>query len=404
MAYLLDSFPRLSETFIINEILEVKRQGLEVKIFARRKIDDGVSHRGGQLLAQETHYLPPLEGVNKIRIYLFHLYFLLRFPLSYIRTFLFALRRRKKGTLWFLKMAVIYALPISKSKPDHIHSHFAGVASEYAMLISMLLNIPYTFTAHGYYDIYEEPSEDFEDRGKIAKKVITISEYNKKYIHKAFHIPLEKIEVIHCGVNSNFLSSQEKKLHKDSTILSVARLHPVKGLEYLIRACKILKEKRNHFKCLIVGDGEERAKLERLTEDLQLKDFVFLEGAKAHEEVENYYAWAKVFVQPSLQETMGVAAMEAMAHGIPVIATDVYGVPELIQHGGNGYLVKPKDPEGIARYLEILLSNDEQCRRLGHNGLRKIREDFNLQKEVSKLIKIWFEDYDSQGKRYHSCI
>jgi len=392
VAYLLDSFPRLSETFIINEILEVKRQNVDVEIFSRKKMSDGMRHLGGQILSKETYYLPPLEKVSKIRLYLYHLYFLLRSPLNYTRTFLFALKRREKGTLWFFKMSLIYALPISKQKVHHIHSHFAGVASEYAMLISMLLNIPYTFTAHGYYHIYKEPPRDFNDRGRVAKKVITVSDYNKSYLHKTFGIPLEKIKVIHCGVKPDFFISHMENVDKGNIILSVARLDPVKGLEYLIKACSILKDRGYSFRCLIVGGGEERDNLKRLIESLQLEDFISLEGPKPHEEVKNYYKLARVFVQPSLQETMGVAAMEALAHGVPVIATRVYGVPELVKHGENGFLVEPRDPEAIARYIETLFENPELCRKLGENGLKKIREEFNLQREVSKLIKVWFED------------
>jgi len=392
VAYLLDSFPRLSETFVINEMLEAQRQGMDIRIFSRRKMDDGMCHLGGRILSEKTHYFPPLEEVGKSKLCLYHLYFLLRSPVNYIKTFLFARKRRSKGTLWFLKMSVIYAFPISRHRVDHIHSHFASLASEYAMLISMLLDIPYTFTTHGYYRIYKLPPEDFDDRGYIAKKVITVSNCNKNYLSAKFSIPRDKIEIIHCGVKSDFFISSVENRHKDNIILSVARLDPVKGLGYLIKACKILKEGKHRFRCLIVREGKSKGNLERLIGDLQLEDFVFLEGAKSHEEVKSYYKTAKVFVQPSIVESMGVAAMEALAHGVPVIATDVYGVPELVEHNGNGFLIKPEDPKAIAHYIGILLKDPELCQKLGENGLRKVKEDFSLEREVAKLTKIWCED------------
>lgn len=392
VAYLLDVFPQTSETFIINEIAEVKTKGIEVKIFSRKKPKECTCHEKAKTLAKGIYYFSEKNLSNSAKAFSLHLYFLFSSPKRYIKTFIFALKRRRNGLLWYFKQSVVYAYPIKKSKADHIHSHYSTNASEYAMLISMLLGIPFTFTAHGWWDIYTYPPADFYDRGQWAKKVITVSEYNKDYIHRTFKIPREKVEVIHCGIDTSFFTPIKKpQPKKDNIILSVGRLSSVKGFAYLTFACSILKQRRNSFHCMIIGEGEERHELEELIRIHGLDEVVQLLGAKPQSEIIKYHQRARLFVLPSVFESMGVATMEAMACGLPVIATEVWGVPELVEDGKNGFLVPPKDPEALAEKMERLLLDPDLCQRFGREGRKKVEREFNLKTEVNKLIKIWME-------------
>ncbi|RLB04464.1 MAG: hypothetical protein DRN90_02070 [Thermoproteota archaeon] len=390
VAYILDVFPQLSETFIINEILELIRHKVDVVILSRRKPEENVLHPGARDLIKRTYYLD--NRTSTVRKLLLHLRFLLFSPDKYMKTFLFSYKRKSTGAFWYFKESVIYAEIIKKVKPEHIHSHYAASsATEFAMLVSMLTGIPFTFTAHGWYDIFTSPPSDFDLRAEKAKAVVTVSNFNRSYIHRRFHVPLSKIHVIYCGIDLSFFRPDMLNNDKGNIILSVARLHPVKGLEYLLKACGILKEKEYSFKCIIVGEGPERGKLESLISELQLCDYVELVGNKTQDKVLEYYRQAKIFVLPSIYEAMGVATMEAMACKVPVVATRIWGVPELVDHGKNGFLVPPKDPQQLAEAIETLLTDSDLRRRFGEQGRLKVERKFSLKDQAEGLLRLWEE-------------
>jgi glycosyltransferase involved in cell wall biosynthesis len=406
--YLLDIFPAISETFILNEILELERRGYEILILARKK-EASVPHNLVSKLKAKIVYLPDSHALRNKQLFISHMKMMFLHPINYIRTFAFALRRKKIGLFWFFKVAAYYAGIIEgcrvkgvgcRVKIDHIHSHFASLASCYAMLIGRILGKPYTFTVHGWYDLYVAPPADLKERALFAKKVITISEYNKRYLMEKFNIPAEKLKVVHCGVDLGYFNSPEPKAHSpeplapspegEKLILSVARLHPVKGLDTLIRACGLLAKTGNGFKCAIVGDGEERPRLLDLIDKMGLNAKVALLGAMKSEEVKDLYRKASVFVLPSKHETMGVTTMEAMACGVPVVSTNIYGIPELVDHNVNGFLISPGDDRQLADYLQLVLTDRDRSRKMGKMGRQKIEREFNLVKEVDKLEKVWF--------------
>ncbi|MFA6320558.1 MAG: glycosyltransferase family 4 protein [Candidatus Omnitrophota bacterium] len=386
--YVLDIFPAISETFILNEMLELERKGFEITIFARKK-EDSTPHKLIENLKAKVIYLPDAHGINARDLIFSHARMLARKPLIYLKTAMFAMKRRDKGLFWFFNVSCLYADMALKYDFSHIHSHFASMASCYAMFISKLTNRPFAFTIHGWYDLYEAPPADMADRADAAMKVITISEYNKKYLVEKFCIPAEKIAVVHCGVDLDFFAAIQRNVKSEKIILSVARLHPVKRLDTLVKACGRLSRGMSDFKCVIVGDGEERKKLESLIVGLGLSDRIHLVGTKRLEEVRELYRSTAVYVLPSEHETMGVTTMEAMASGVPVVSTKIYGIPELVDDGVNGLLIKPGDDESLARYLKELIENDSKSMQFGKNGRSKIEKEFNLKYEVDKLVRIW---------------
>ncbi len=389
IGYILDIFPTVSETFIINEIATVEKLGLETVIFSRKTPAGEVLHEEADRLARQTTYFPDPKCITLIQSCGAHLCLLKKAPFRYIKTLLFAVKNNRSGLLWFFKIAGSYALLVEKHKPCHIHAHFASLAGEYAMLISMLLGIPYTFTAHGWHDIFEYPPQDFHQRGIRAKKVITVSQYNKDHMVQKFGIPAEKIKVIHCGIRPELFNTNGRMEALELRILSIARLHPIKGVEYLVKACKLLKEWENRFTCHIIGDGEMRIKIAELINKLDLKQEVVLHGAQPAEEVRRQLALANVYVNSSLCEGLSVSIMEAMAARLPVIATRVTGIAELIEDKVNGYLVDPKDEAELAAALQRMVFDPEQSKKMGELNRRRIETDFALETEVKKLIYEW---------------
>lgn len=394
VVYLLDIFPTVSETFILNEILAVTEKNIDVAIFSRRAPQERSFHPRAGRLRLKTRYLTDPSQLSRSVLLRSHLSLFLRYPVSYLKTLIFALRHRR-DLGWYFKAAGCYALQIARERPDHIHSHFASLANGFAMLVSMILRVPYTFTAHGWHDIFHNPPADFYHRAAAAKKVITVSRYNKNYLSEHFAIPETKIEVVHCGIKTEMFSSS-KKSSGPVQILSVSRLHPIKGVEHLIRACRILKDRGFAFHCTIVGDGEQYAEMNDLIRSLQLEGDVELAGAKTEEEVRRYYSAAHIYVNSSLCEGLSVSIMEAMASGLPVVASEVTGVGELIEPGVNGRLVPPGEPEPLADAVMALGQALSQFREMGVRNSAKIRQDFYLDTEVEKLVNIW-SDQESRS-------
>lgn len=388
IAYILDIFPTISETFIINEILAARKAGTEIVIFARKKPKDSLQHTGVFKEFPDVRYFKDPYAITPLEWIKAHAILFLQNPVTYLQTLTFSLARRKQGLLWFFKIVGCYALQIQKKRPQHLHAHFASVAGEYAMLISKILRLPYTFTAHGWHDIFEYPPQDFRERALQAKKVITVSQYNKNYMAEKFAIPPEKIEVIHCGIKPELFSANGRSGNTQARILSIARLHPIKGVEYLIEACKILKEKNIPFLCHIIGDGELKEFLEDRIEQMGLHGTVVLEGAQPAEEVRRQLAASDIYVNSSLCEGLSVSIMEAMASALPVVASNVTGVAELIEDGVNGYLVEPKNAAALAGAIERCIRDPQKRAAMGRLSRKRVEEHFALETEVKKLTDV----------------
>lgn len=408
IAYILMKFP--ADTFIINEITELVKLGHEVKIFSFRKNNQKMLNRDIQKynLLDKTYYLqeyPKHSWWEYLKILFGYLIKKGR------RKPIFSIRLANEanfkdfgleyGMINFFRTQEV--IEQTKNKDfDIIHAHFATRQAGCAMKVSKFTNIPFTFTAHAF-DIYSpftfmakqlgnrSPFNNFEEQVMASKRCITISKYNKDFILRHFDVPSEKVEVIHCGIDLEKFNPKRKKEKSDRVnLLTVARLDPVKGLKYAILACHILKEKNFNFKYLIAGEGQDRQNLETTIKDLGLEEYIKLEGEKTQEElIEDYYPSADIFILTSISEAMSVANAEALACGVPVIATRVRGIPEMIEDNVTGLLVEPKNPEQLANAI-IRLKDDEGLRsRIIENGRRKIEQEFNIKKQVEKLLAVW---------------
>jgi glycosyltransferase involved in cell wall biosynthesis len=217
--------------------------------------------------------------------------------------------------------------------------------------------------------------------------VITTTSYNRGYLEKRIGIPSDKIVVIPPAIDPTRFRPLEHPTPDRRIILNVARLDRKKGHDILLKACLCLKNLKMPFECNIIGDGPERSNLLRLIGSLGLDSHVHLLGAKTNAEVLPYYQEASVFVMPSLLEALGVAAMEAMACKVPVVASRVGGVPELVEDGRTGFLVEVGHHEEFARKMALLLENTELRGRMGREARSKIVESFDINEQVRKLAQ-----------------
>jgi glycosyltransferase involved in cell wall biosynthesis len=270
---------------------------------------------------------------------------------------------------------------------DHIHSHFALEAAQYAMFSSMLSGIPFSFTTHGN-DIYYELPDDFTMKARRAKFIVAVSDFNRRHLTGQLNAPPQKVKTIHNGIDTAAFRpgpTGRKSLNRPPVLLTVARLHPVKGLEYLIQAYRILKDREIPFTAWIIGDGPERNRLQAQVEASKLHDEVCFLGNRAQDDVLAHYQKADMFILSSLSEGMPIVLLEAMACGLPVVATRVKGIPEVVAEGETGLMVPPEDPPRLAESIIHLINNPSLAASYGRQGMQRVSQNFTLSRNVRKL-------------------
>lgn len=397
VAYLLGVFPLLSETFILNEILELKRQGINVIIFSMGKPKDSIIHPEAAELARETHYVNERSKLKKVLDLLFaHGYFFLKNPVHYLRVLWFACGIDKQAFSVFLR-AFYVSLVLKRSKVESIHTHFASSTAEYAMLISKIIKIPYSLTPHAA-DIFKKPRL-IKEKVNFAEFVISKTEYNKGFLKEKYpEIDEDKIRVVHYGVDLERFAPSECNVSGKQlfTIVSVARLVEKKGHRYLLEACNFLVRRgRSDFICKIIGDGPLRRELEELAYRFGLSDNVQFMGAFSSDKVLRTIKESDLFVLPCIvakdgdKDGMPNVLIEAMAVEKPVVSTYVSGIPELIKDG-SGILVPPEDSEALAQAIEeIYYLSPEERKNRGRKGREIVVKEFDLKKNVSEIKNLF---------------
>lgn len=287
-------------------------------------------------------------------------------------------------------------LILRKVNPDIIHAQSIGICIP-AFIAKKLLRKPYVVWGRGS-DVYL-PGKFIKSISKLVLKnanmVIALTDDMKREMQK---ICSRDVSVIPNGIDSERFEnlsreSIRKKLKiedNEKIITFVGTLRPVKGLKYLIKAMKFMIEENKNVKLMLVGDGEEREELESLVEDFGLKERVEFIGRVQNEEIPQYLVTSDVFVLPSLSEGFPVTILEAMASELPIVATKVGGLPEIIKDGENGFLVEPKYPEKIAEMVLLVLGNDELRERISKKNKEKAK-DYSWDCVVEQLECIYKE-------------
>ena len=402
VAYIVKAWPRLSETFVLNEIISLEQHGLRIRIFSVREPDAGPSHsKVPQVRASVTclAFGPHWKQAVPANVRLF-----CRRPGRYLRVLLQAItmmviRHRRFAPPWHFFEAGYLVDILSRSPADHLHAHFASTPTHVALYAHRLCGIPYTFTAHAK-DIYLSDPETFRVKLEEARTVVTCTEYNREFLSKRYG-PLcdGKVHRIYHGLDiSEFDFKLSTRANSgEPMILSVARLVEKKGLEDLIAAADILRRLGRVFRLEIIGSGPQREVLKAQAKRLRLTDRVKLPGAQPHDVVCLAYQRASVFVLPCVIASDGDrdgipnVLVEAMASGVPVVSTPVSGIPELVESGHDGLLVPPHDPAALAEAIDKLLASPELRESLARAARAKIESSFSLDASAERLLAIFGE-------------
>lgn len=389
IAYITNFFPSLSETFIYNEVSGLQARGLSIKTYSIRKPEIANLSKESYDLFYSTKYLLPIDVMKFIRA---HCYYFTKNPYKYFRLLFFLLTRhfdkniRDRIRTFFHFGEGVYLAKIISGEHDisHIHAHYVSHPSTLAMVVSVLTNIPFSITAHADDIVLDRLF--ISEKVNASKFVITCTKYGKKTILKNPNIEdQEKISVVYHGVDIKKYSNAIVKKSKKINLLTVGRLSEEKVQKNLIRACKILKEKGYEFQCQIVGGGPLFVDLNEEIINNHLTDYVKLVGQVFQEEIKKYYQMADIFVLPSIRENLPNVLLECMAMGVPAIASNIAGIPELIDNGRNGILVQPGNINVLADAIEELL-NDEKLRLfLGENSRTRVCDEFDFEKSVDRI-------------------
>lgn len=400
IAYICSRYPSISHVFILREVLALRAIGVEIDTFT-------VRHSGEEeLLTQtdrdedaRTYTIVPASPAELLAA---HLGALVRGPGRYLATFALALKLRGRGAkalLWqvfyFGEAAVVWR-QLRRRGIKHIHAHHANVASDVALLASHLGGDgwSWSFTMHGSTEFFDVREHRLPQKVELAEFVACISKHGRSQLMSLVDpVHWEKLHVVHCGIDlSRFRVRDGERAAPPLEVLTVGRVVPVKGQSLLVEAVAELGRRGVDVRLTIVGDGPQLPALRQLADRLGVQDRVEFPGAVGQDRIRDYYDRADVFALPSFAEGIPVVLIEAMATGIPIVASRITGIPELVEEGVSGVLVTPGDPDDLTGALERVLREPPARRaEMGRAGRATVEAEFDLEQTAIELRALFTE-------------
>jgi glycosyltransferase involved in cell wall biosynthesis len=312
------------------------------------------------------------------------------------------LRRRLRALLhtW---LGAYYALTLAKPGVQHIHVHHGYFASWVGMVAARLLGISFSMTLHGSDLLLHAAYLDL--KLKHCSFCVTVSEFNRNHILEHYpQVEAQKIVVQRMGVDCRVINPVLPTVVEGSPLvmLAVGRLHPVKDHAFLIRACRLLKDRGQRLWCQVAGEGEERRPLERLIHDLHLELEVTLLGHLSQPQLDERYRNADLVVLTSRSEGIPLVLREAMARGKPVLAPAITGVPELVADGGTGFLYQPGSREDFVAQVELIGSTKSRLGPLCRAARQHVLDHFDQRKNLQTFCEFLISHLGAPTAHLHT--
>jgi glycosyltransferase involved in cell wall biosynthesis len=429
LAYLLGTFPALTETFVQGEIEALQAAGCDPALFSLRRTRGHLGLGQRDTLVARTHYGLPLTSRVLWRA---NLAALRRAPGRYLRVLGAIVAGTLLNPVFCMKSlalfpaAVEFAERMRERAIEHVHAHWANHPATAAYIVSRLLDIPFSITAHNYDATLVRSL--LRQKIRRAAFVVTCNHWNGRRILGLVPEARGKIVVnYHGAVLDRFAPNGHHARPRSARpqIVACGSLYPRKGFPVLLDACRRLRDRGWSFDCTIIGEGPMRRRLERTIRQHELEDSVHLVGAVPHAAVIEHYRHADLFALPCITDYLGWEDLvvdpllllqvgpaipfrpltdgipnvlaEAMAMKLPVVSTYVAGIPELIQDGRNGLLVAEKDPDALADAMERLMADPELRRQLGERGRETVLRVWDRGKNIRDLLAVFSDRLGPNG-------
>lgn len=396
LAYIVSQYPTLSMIFVIREVVQLKRLGFRIDTASINAPD----RTGKALTADEaseasvTYYVKPEGGKGAIRSHFEtlrgHLGGYWRGCRMVFRLGALDLRKWFYNFMYFTEALMVGRWMRQKGQ-RHLHAHLGSQAATVAMYVKEIFGYGFSITVHGPDEFYNAPGQYLTEKVIAADFIVCISHFARSQLMKLS--PYEhwhKLEVSRLGVDPQVFTPKPFKSDPEVfEVICVGRLTPAKGQHILVAAIGALVAAGRRVRLRIVGDGPDRASLERQVKTLGLGDQVIFEGAVNQDRIRELYAQADAFSIPSFAEGIPVVLMEAMAMEIPCVTTRITGIPELIRDGVDGLLVAPSDSDELAAAIARLMDDPELRERLAKSGRQRVLEQYDLAKNVDRLAALF---------------
>lgn len=413
VGYVVHTYPGLSHAFVLREVLGIRKAGGRVETFSvhRAGANDQLSEVDRREAAR-TESILPIDASRLTRI---HLAALVRHPGAYVRTLAYALRQRRAGfrdSLWqlfYFAEAIVLWNGARAAGVRHLHAHLTNVAADLSWLAAVFGNHTgegswsWSMTVHGPTEFAAVEEFNLARKVAAADRVICISDFCRSQL-MALSAPSgwQKLVVVHCGADLERYPYRGPRATDPGRldILSVGRLVPEKGQSLLLDAVASLAAEGLDVHLTVVGDGPDAESLRARAGVLDPGGHRFtFTGPLGQDRLPEVFAAHDVFCLPSFAEGVPVVYMEAMAVGLPVVATRIAGVPELIEDGRSGLLVAPGRADAVADALRRLAADHDLRRRLADAGRRSVEEGFDAQRLAARLAVLHGEIEEEAQRR-----
>lgn len=396
IAYLTGSYPKASHTFIQREVAALRAQGAEVLTFTvRRTPASELSGPAQRAEAGETFSI--LESARAPhRLVMTQVTGLWQAPSRFASALRLALSVRPPGLrallwqLFYLAEANILAVELRRRGVVHLHNHFGDSSCTVAMLASALTGIPYSYTEHGPTVFFAPHFWRLDAKAARASFVACISHFCRSQVMLfTGQAHWDRLKLVRCGIEPDRYDTAPRAEHPGNTILFIGRLAAVKGVVLLLDAVSALQRRHPDLSQMLVGDGPEGDVLREQASARGLSQTVRFAGQLDENAVADALAGADMLVLPSFAEGVPVVLMEAMASRLPVVATRVGGVAELVEDGVSGILVPPGDVEALIAAMDRLLGDPALRRRMGEAGREAVKARHDVQSEARRLLELF---------------
>lgn len=397
IAFIMSRFPKLTETFILYEILTLRELGYSVEFYPLLRENEKIVHPEAEKVLDEAHFHPFFS----FKILRAMLYYLVRRPvacfkvLGEVLTGTLGSANFFVGAIGIFPKATLFARELEEQGFDHVHAHFATHPTVAALIIHRLTGLPFSFSTHGH-DVHVDTTM-LERKIAAASFAVSCSENIRDLMAEAYgEWTRARFNVVRYGVQFDTFSPDFQRVPSGPLqIVCVGSFLEVKGHRYLVEACRLLADRGLEFVCHLVGYGPLRGEVEAQIAAAGLSERFVIHGSLARDEVARLLSTADLSVTPSVHTTEGLreglpnVIIEAMSSGLPVVSSQLSGIPEIVENGVTGILVPQRDSAALAEAMERLGRAPELRRQMGKAGREKVLREYDRKRNAALLGELF---------------